>query len=574
MEFGSSSGSSIGCGGKIFGIFWTAFSSIFLCFGLWITWGALEAWKWQSVPCVIERFEIAADQQQDPPFRPDLLYRYEIDGRKYTGTRLWKDKEGSDDYEDLAELRERLAEAPEGRLASLANVATECRVKPGEPETSTLMPPGSGAIWGGLVFAAFGGFFVLIGLGLVFSQGRSATAVSKKGQEKPFVAVVAFLFFGCAGLGVLVGLVIPKAAERLAMRGWKETDAEVIWSRVRSKSDSDGTTYAVDLFYRYQVDGRDYRSNRYDLLGGSSSGSKGKYEVTNAHPPGSKLTVFVDPDEPWRAVVNRSVGWWGLFALFPLPFLAVGGGGLWWFFKKRGEGNSVSRPRGGRTAPRRTHRAGPKPLVAGDWVRLGSSRVGAFIGLLFFALFWNGIVSFGVRDAVGGLSNGGGIGRVFGGGLSLFMIPFVLVGIGLIIGVLYAFAAMFVPRFEIQLADANLKPGRSVRLQWRRAGGIGETRDFSLLLVGREEATCSQGSSNSTARSVFHEEVLFETTVPQAMTSGSVSLPIPGDSVPSFRGKHNRIVWLLCLRAKVPWLPNLRDEREIVVLPFDVTELP
>jgi hypothetical protein len=215
-------------------------------------------------------------------------------------------------------------------------------------------------------------------------------------------------------------------------------------------------------------------------------------------------------------------------------------------------------------------------LPAGEWVRAGGSRLGIFIGLLLFALFWNGIISFGVRDALSGLSGrgGSGIGRIFGGGLTLFMIPFVVIGIGLILGALYAFLGLFAPRFELQLASGDLKPGRSARIQWRRAGGYGQPKDFTLLLVGREEATYSQGSSNSTARSVFHEDVLFETTISQAMDTGGVSLKIPDDAVPTFNGTHNRIAWRVCLRSQVPWLPDLRDEREIHVLPLDPTELP
>ncbi|MEK7953337.1 DUF3592 domain-containing protein [Luteolibacter soli] len=580
MPTGLRSESSNSWGVRFFGIFWTAFSSIFLGIGLWTTWGALETLRWQSVPCVIERFEIAADQKQDPPFRPDLVYRYELDGRKYTGTRLWKTKEGSDSYEDLAKVRERFTQGPEGPRTSLAEVTTECRVKPGEPETSVLTLSSSGQIWGGLAFAAFGGFFVLIGLALIFGRpGKEAKTVSGKTiTERPLAAVIALLFFGCAGLAMLFGLIVPKAIEYFAARGWKETEAEIIWSRLRSKSDSDGTTYSVDLFYRYQVDGHEYRSNRYDIWSGSSSGSKGKREVVKAHPPGSKLTVFVDPEKPWRAVVRREAGWWGLFALFPLPFIAIGIGGLWAVHKKYRQGPSVSAPhstrpgRAGHVAAVRMHRLGAKPLPAGEWVRAGGSRVGAFIFLLIFALFWNGFLIFSQRSLWG--DAGGGFGKVIGGAFTLFMIPFFLVGIATAVGAVYTFAALFAPRFELQLASDDLKPGRSARVQWRRAGGRGQPTDLALLLVGREEATYSQGSSNSTARSVFHEEILFQTTIPQAMNAGGVSLKIPDDAVPTFSGSNNRIVWRVCLYSNVPWLPDLREEREIIVQPLDATELP
>jgi hypothetical protein len=154
------------------------------------------------------------------------------------------------------------------------------------------------------------------------------------------------------------------------------------------------------------------------------------------------------------------------------------------------------------------------------------------------------------------------------------MIPVVLVGIGLVIAALYSFAAVFAPRYELKIGEGRLEPGKSVAVQWRRAGGCGQPRDFTLLLVGREEATYSQGSSDSTAKSVFHERVLFETTVPMAMNQGRVDLSIPGDAVPTFHGKHNRIRWLLYLRATVPRLPDLKDEREILVATPEPGKLP
>lgn len=565
-----------------FGLIWTAFSSIFVVVGLGVAWKGVAVGGWDKVPCEIERFEIRADMKEDPVFTPDLVFRYEIDGRRYQGTRLWPQREGSDDYEDLAEIREALARGPEGPRESPAGTVTECRVNPADPADATLRGKGFADLLGGLVFALFGGFFVLIGIGLLLGGIKGTGAKTKSGgssrEAPPFLVGAFFLFFGVAGLGLLVGLVLPKALEWASMRGWQPTQAEVIWSRVRSKSDSDGTTYAVDLFYRYEIGGKEYRANRYNLLGGSSSGRSGKLAVVRAHPAKSRLEVYVDPERPWRAVVRRDLGWGALFALFPLPFLAVGFGGLWWSFRRRNQGTSVSRPKPSRPQVSRrggsTLVAAPPVAVAGQWIPVGSGRKPAFVGLTIMALFWNGIISFGVRDALGGLIGDSLVERAFGGGFALFMIPFVLVGIGLALGAIYCFFALFGPRYEIQLGEAELAPGRSTSIQWRRTGGRGQPRDFALLLVGREEATWSQGSSNSTARSVFHERVLFETTVPLAMEQGRVELRIPDDGVPSFRGRHNKLCWLLCLRATVPRLPDLRDEREITVRVLEKEELP
>ncbi len=565
----------------MFGLIWTAFSSIFVVVGLGIAWKGMRVGGWDKVPCEIERFEIRAEMTKDPVFTPDLVFRYEIDGRRYEGTRLWPNKKGSDDYEDLAEIREALAQGPEGPRASPAGTVTECRVNPADPAEATLRGKGFADLLGGLAFAGFGGFFVLIGIGLLVGgirkTGPRMKSAGSSREAPPFVGLIAFLFFGVAGLAMLGGLVLPKALEWASMRGWQPTPAEVIWSRVRSNSSSDGTTYAVDLFYRYEVGGKEYRANRYNVLGGSSSGHSGKQAVVHAHPPESRLEVFVDPAKPWRAVVKRDLGWGALFALFPLPFMAVGVGGLWWYFRRRKQGPSVSRPRTGRPMAARgggrTFAKTPPAAVAGQWIPVGTGRKAAFVGLTIMALFWNGIISFGVRDALGGLGGDSLVGRAFGGGLSLFMIPFVLVGIGLVLGALYCFAAMFGPRYEIQLGEAELAPGKSTSIQWRRVGGRGQPRDFAVLLVGREEATWTNGSNNSTARSVFHERVLFETTVPLAMEQGRVELRIPEDGVPSFRGRHNKLCWLLCLRADLPRLPDLRDEREITVRALEKEEL-
>lgn len=549
----------------VFGVGWTVFSSVLVAVGLWMAWKAIVVGGWDRVPCEIERFEIAADVSADPPFRPDLVFRYEVDGRKHVGTKLWPEKEGVDDYEDLAELRE-----------EILRTMPDCRVNPENPDESFLTGSGVGGIAGGLGFAAFGGLFVLIGLALVKgglgASGR-VEAKSESNQVSPAITLVFFLLFGVAGLAVAGLLVVPKTLDWWAMRGWEEADGEIIWSRVKSKRDDDGTTYAVDLFYRYPANGREHRSNRYDVIGGSSSGSKGKREVVKAYPRGSSVKVYFDPEKPWRAVVKRDVGWEGLFLLFPLPFIAVGAGGIVWYCRKRHEGKPGTGPRSGRLSPGRA----PSPrLVGGKWSRMGQSRVGAFVVILIFALFWNGGVSFGVRDAWSGLESGSGalIGRIFSGGMALFMVPFVLVGAVLLLLAVYQLVAVFGPRYEVMIASEGLRPGRSVAVKWRRAGGAGQPRDFALFLVGKEEANGAGESRKRTGVSVFHEEVLFETAVPLAMASGRAELRLPADAVPTFHAKHHRIRWFLCLRAAVPRLPDLSDELEITVHPFRKEDLP
>jgi hypothetical protein len=551
-------GSRKGCGTVGFGILWTLFSSIFVAVGLWQVRESTKSGSWEKVPCTIGKFEIVeSGKNEDDRFRADLIYRYEYGGTPHNGTRLWADKKGSDDYEDFAEVRETFLQGPEGRRDSPAGASAECHVNPLNPAESYLQPRGWGQAIFGLVFTAFGGLFVLIGLAIIFGKtGNTAVSAPRK-DASPAFALVFCLVFGLAGLGLFGGMVVPKFLEWLDMRGWQETSAEVIRGRVRENSDSDGTTYAVDLLYRYRIAGHEYRSNRYDLIGGTSSGRKGKAAVVKVHPPGTKFTVFVDPDQPWRAVVKRSPGWWALFALFPLPFMAIGVGGLWWFFRKRTKTAAVSDSRAGPAV----REIGSQPMVAGQWVRFRTVPLAAFIILLIFTLFWNGFITFALRETAGSF-------------FTLFLIPFVLAGLAMIAATIYTFIALFGPVYEFQMNEVELGRGGTATVRWRRAGGKGRPKAFSILLAGREEATYRNGTNTSTAKSVFHEQVIFETKIPQAMDAGHASIAIPADAVPSFSGSHNRLRWFISLRAEIPRLPDVQAEREITIRAPRKEELP
>ncbi|WP_035609026.1 DUF3592 domain-containing protein [Haloferula sp. BvORR071] len=566
---------SKGCGNIFFGIIWTSFSSIFVAMGLWMAWGGIAAMRWEEAPCTITKFEILRAEDGDG-FRADLAYQYEYAGQSHTGARLWKSVENKrDSYEDLVELREPFMMGPEGQRASAEGATTTCRVNPANPAESCLFKTKGGEIVGGIIFAVFGGFFVLIGIFLMLSsRGPSARSSPGSADSGIFATLLGISFcglFGLGGFGILFGLIVPKAVEWFDMRGWKETTAEVLDGRVASHSGSKGgTTYSVDLFYRYEFGGREYRANRYSLMGGSSSGRDGKQEVIRAHPPGSKLQVYVDPDKPWHAVVNRSVGWWALFVLFPLPFIAIGVGGIWGILSKNKQPKSW--PAAGKKRPltwsssRRRPRSvnldeGPA-LASGAWESTRVKPGCSLFATLFAAVFWNGIVSIFIYQDVKLYREGSWGMAVF---LSLFLTPFVVIGLVIVGAGIKQFIGLFGPAYEIQIEQAELVPGGSTRVRWRRSGGRGTVKKFRLYLVGREQATYSQGSSTSTAKSVFHEEVLFDTSVSLAANQGSVDLRIPQDAVPSFEGRNNSFQWNLCLQADVEHMPNIRNNRKIVI---------
>lgn len=167
------------------------------------------------------------------------------------------------------------------------------------------------------------------------SRGRRLAAGSQGGGVK-FGGCIGYGFFGVfglAGLGVFIGLFVLPVLHIVEARGWTETQCTITNSYVESVSSDDGTTYRIAVEYSYQADGTSYSGRRYNWGSGSSSGYDGKKKVVDSMPEGSEVSCYYDPDSPSESVIRRGAGWFLLWGLFSLPFMAVGFGGLIFLIK-------------------------------------------------------------------------------------------------------------------------------------------------------------------------------------------------------------------------------------------------
>ena len=80
-------------------------------------------------------------------------------------------------------------------------------------------------------------------------------------------------------------------------------------------------------------------------------------------------------------------------------------------------------------------------------------------------LFWNGIVWLFFSDVIDSFQRGSP--SWF---LTIFLIPFVLVGIGLVVGVLYTFLTLFNPGTTLVLEPGELVLGEEATLRWSTSG--------------------------------------------------------------------------------------------------------
>jgi len=304
------------------GIIIAAIKTATVLAGLWHE----SALGWTKVPSVIREFEVETDFNQRKPFRVKVAYDYQAGGVTQTGRHVWLGNPATEDYEDISKCVATLTAKSPQPSADLRNFETECLVDPDNPTRAVLSASGEGFVFGTGLTAA-----VLLWAALFVFFYRRQRVVGKLRERRDPILLAFFLVFAVIGIGLsaLTGWFL---LERWQMTKWTEVPATVVRSYLQQASGgrrgrNPGTR--TNILYRYEAGGREYLSNRTTILEAfTDSRSKRHAELVRDHPPGTAIQVFIAPGEPWRAVIDRNLGWSGLFLLFPLPFLALGGFGV------------------------------------------------------------------------------------------------------------------------------------------------------------------------------------------------------------------------------------------------------
>ena len=387
-------------------------------------------------------------------------------------------------------------------------------------------------------------------------------------QMPPGCLVLFFGLFFLVGAALFYYLFIRPVGLIVAARSWRETPCTIVSSQVGEHSDSDGSTYSVDITFAYTVDGVDRQSSSYDFSKGSSSGYDGKKAVVDRYPAGSRAVCYVDPEDPERAVIDRDFSAGYLIGLFPLLFLFAGLGGLIWavpWSRKQGGAAQPTVARDGTTVSPAVSPFGvevPADVSGPLALKPQATPIVKFVVILFVALFWNGIVSVFVWQVYKGWKAGSPDGC-----LTAFMIPFVLIGLLFLYGVLRQLLVLFNPRPHLTLSPGSPAIGESAWLQWRLSGRAAGVKRLRINLEGREEATYRRGTNTHADTNVFATVPVVDSTEPFEMASGSASFVIPADTMPSFKADRNKIVWTLKVAAEIPGWPDSDDDFEILVRP-------
>jgi len=557
-------------------LFMTLFCGVFLAMGVGFFAMLASAavrhagtYFWHEVPCtIVESRIVDTTTVEGGAAGWHVRFVYQVDGHDYTGSRLSVNNAVGDARDDLR------------RSQQLApGTTTTCLVNPGDPTDSVLERE---SVWVlltplfPLVFVAFGAG----GIWLAWARSRekapgALTARATKEARSRRGGQIAGLVFG--GVFLLVGvtlthmLVIKPLLGLLAARSWPAVPCEVVSSEVESHDSDDGTTYSVEITYRYIVDGRTYLSNRTSFVKMSTSGYREKADIVAAHPPGARVTCYVNPADPTDAVLWRE--WQGAmwFGLIPLVFALVGGG-LILGIARSWRAQSATPTAASLRAPAATAPgAGAGRVSVPAWIpefdagpvelTPSASRGGRVVAMLLVALFWKGIVSVFLVQ----LFRGGWDG--FDWFLGLFLTPFVAVGLFLIGMFLRQLLALSNPVPVLTLPRRVLRPGERLEVGWRLQGRVHVLRHLRISLEGREEATYRRGTNTVTDKAVFATVDLLDTAEHAGMAAGRTVRALPARLMHSFSAANNKIVWALRVRGTVPRWPDVDEEFVITIAP-------
>ena len=563
-----------GVGGKFF---ISLFFLVFLGAGCFFVWQiardavvGVRVWSWKATPCQILSSAVAEDGtpgQGVGNFSLAVKYQYSFGGRTFTSEQYARNPKPSSDYGKVARLAERYR----------PGTSAICYVNPSDPAEAVLVRENLLA----LLFVLLPMLFVAVGAGGLYStwrprraQNQAASSISElasptRGQR---MSLLFFSVFLLAGLGFLYGFFLRPLAKIIVSSNWPAVPCVVLSSEVQSHRDSDGSTYSINILYSYEFSGRAFKSNRYHFLGGSSSGYAGKRAVVNRYPPGFHTLCYVNPSEPTEAVLERGFTADMWFGLIPFVFVLIGGGGVTYSLRQRKRASAApGSTTGAYSAPApggASTFANAMPSVNERGTTALKPRTAPFVKVIAatgIALFWNGIVSVFLFDVIGQWrSNHHDFFTIF---LTLFLTPFVLVGLGLIGAIFYFLLALFNPRPRLRITPGSVPLGGTLRVEWEIAGNTQRLGHLSVRLRGREEATYQRGTNTSTDTNVFSDLEIAEVTAWQEMQSGNRTVTIPPELMHSFTAQHNKIVWSIQMHGNIPRWPDLREEFRIVVLP-------
>ena len=362
------------------------------------------------------------------------------------------------------------------------------------------------------------------------------------------------IFFSAGSFFLYIGALKPLSGV-FSSQNWVQKDCYIRQSKLSIQSDSDGTTYRADIKMEWVFENLEYLGGSYNFSDMHSSGRSGKQKIVNKYQVGSQHRCWINPSNPAQAVLNRDIPGSVYFIVpFTAIFILIGGVAMF--------GSFGVFPNSWVPAFRSRHKRVASTGLGYSELKPEHGPKTKMFGALLFAVFWNGITSIFVYHAV--QSHLRGDPEWF---LTIFIIPFVLVGVGTMGFVAYTFLSLFNPKPSLRLSEGRPILGQNVTLQWGFDKPVNRIKSLQLSLVGEERATYQQGTSTVTDKHIFYKHALKSSSISSEIANGSVSLQAPENSMHSFDSGNNKIVWYVELHGKIGNWPDVKEKYPLTIRP-------
>jgi len=414
-------------------------------------------------------------------------------------------------------------------------------------------------------------------------RGNRSTGSKTVGSLGEALFFGALLALGCGGLVlILVMLVIP---EWRANHAFLEAPCVVLDKRVGRHEGGDGVRYRPEIRIQYEVAGKRYVIWTYDLRAAYSPGEEAAQEVLGRFAPNERHSCWYDPSDPSVAVLKRGYSWWfWLWLVVPVCLALIGGGGVIYTLCTWGK-SAERRAAQARQVPGLDlfdavpRRERPFPFVPAEKeitdspgtvlaFRLPAARSPAWsLGLWLAAcLLWNAVVAPLAVMVVNGFVSGRP--DWF---MTIFLAPFLLIGIGLLVVFLRQFLVTAgVGPTLVEISELPLHPGRSYELFLSQTGRL-RMNSLEVFLVCDEEATYRHGTNVRTeTHRVYRQPLLrregFEVRrgVP---FEARFAVEVPAGAMHSFRSDHNEVRWKIVVHGDVAGWPGYDRSFPLLVYP-------
>ena len=550
-RFGGQSAGGKGCLTVFFLIF-LGMGSIFAIVILGEAVRTAAVWFWPEAECTVIASGVEETGDDQEPYTAAVVFEYLADGRSIRGTRLTRSPSASSSYDTARRAADTY---PPGTRAS-------CRINPDDS--------GDAVLERRLPFVAFVVFFPLIfvavGAGGLYFTWKASPGPGKEAADESIsqrarssstlgrkIGLGIGLLFAVVGGALTIFLLVVPGLGLLEAADWKETPATIAAATLRSWSTDDGTSFRADILYEYSAAGRLWLSNRRTFFPMSSSDYDDARATVDRYPEAGSTVCFIDPNDPSRSVLDRSFGPTYLIGLFPLVFLFAGLGLIIHTMRARDAGAA---------------RAERQPVQVAE---TGSQRtlepeagpIAKIVAMTLIAVFWNGIVSVFVWQAVKAVQSGNP--EWF---MMIFLTPFVLVGLALIVGIFYTILAAFNPRPILSVSPASPRLGTPLRVDWSFKGKVSRIQQLKIVLEGHEKATYRRGTDTYTDREAFASFELAASSLEWEIGRGSAEVTIPEDTMHSFASVNNGVIWSLIVEGAIPRWPDVSESFEIEVRPM------